>query len=98
MLENIIRPSNSPWSSQILLVKNKDGTVRFVVDYIGLNDVTEKDSYPLPNIQDILDKMDGTQYWTTLDCASGCIGQFLFRKVTKETAFSVPRGSLNVML
>ena len=64
MLENdIIRPSKSPWSSQILLVKKKDGTMRLVVDYRSLNDVTKKDSYSLPNIQDILDKMDGSQYW-----------------------------------
>ena len=71
MLDNgIIRPSSSPWNSPIILVKKKDNSTRFVCDFRGLNDVTKKDAYPLPHIRDVLDRMQGSQYWTTLDAAS----------------------------
>ena len=55
MLKNdIIRPCHSPWASQIVLVKKKDGTVRFCVDYRKVNNVTRKSTYPIPYIDDIL--------------------------------------------
>ena len=67
MLDNgISRPSSSPWNSPIILVKKKDGSMRFVCDFRGLNDVTKKDSYPLPHIRDVIDRMHGSQFWTTL--------------------------------
>ena len=67
---NIIRPSSSPWNSPIILVKKRDNSLRFVCDFRRLNDVTKKDSYPLPHIQDVIDKMNGSRYWSTLDAAS----------------------------
>ena len=66
----IIRPSSSPWNCPLILVKKKDNTTRFVRDFRGLNDVTKKDTYPLPHIKDVIDKMHGSKYWTTLDAAS----------------------------
>ena len=50
-----IRPSSSPWGSPVLLVEKKDGSLRMVVDYRGLNEVTIKNKYPLPMINDLFD-------------------------------------------
>ena len=60
MLYNeIIRPSSSPWSAPVILVRKKDNSMRFVCHFRGLNNVTKKDSYPLPRIRDVIDKMEG---------------------------------------
>ena len=67
----IIQPSVSPWSSPIILVKKKDGTDRFVIDYRRLNSVTRKDSYPLPRIDDALDALNGTKFFSSMDLMSG---------------------------
>ena len=67
----IIRPSTSPWASPIILVKKKDETDRLVVDFGRLNSVTLKDSYPLPRIEDALDAVNGTQYFSYVDLMNG---------------------------
>ncbi|GFU24444.1 hypothetical protein TNCV_2264111 [Trichonephila clavipes] len=72
MQENdIIEPSSSPWASPIVLVRKKDGSTRFCVDYRKLNDVTKKDSYPLPRRDDTLDTLSGHKWFSTLDLKSG---------------------------
>ncbi|GFX70407.1 retrovirus-related Pol polyprotein from transposon opus [Trichonephila clavipes] len=72
MQENdIIEPSSSPWASPIVLVRKKDDSTRFCVDYRKLNDVTKKDSYPLPRIDHTLDTLSGHKWFSTLDLKSG---------------------------
>ena len=66
-----IEASDSPWSSPVVLVTKKDWGIRFCVDYRHLNDVTVKDAYPLPRIDDTLDMLAGTQWFLTLNLASG---------------------------
>ena len=67
MLENnIIKPSNSPWSRPIVLVRKKDGTWRFCIDFRKLNDVTVKDAFPLPQVADLMDNLARHQYFSTL--------------------------------
>ncbi|GBN60133.1 hypothetical protein AVEN_271538-1 [Araneus ventricosus] len=62
MVDNgIIEESSGPWASPIVLVKKKDMSTRFSVDYRMLNEITIKDSYPLPRIDDILDALNGSQ-------------------------------------
>ena len=69
--DGVIRPSCSPWASPITLVPKKDNTTRFCVDYRRLNAVTEKDTYPLPIIQDIFDQVGGSAVFSTLDLKAG---------------------------
>ena len=68
----VIVESSSSWSSPIVLVKKKNSTkLRFCVDYRALNEVTEKDSYSLANIQDCLDALHGSKFYGVMDMASG---------------------------
>ena len=67
----VIEPSSSPWASPVVLVTKKDGSTRFYVDYRKLNDVTQKDAYPLLRIDDTLDALKGSMYFSTLDLYSG---------------------------
>jgi len=74
--DEIIRPSNSQWNAPLLVVPKKtDATrtskLRIVVDFRKFNHLTISDSFPLPNITDILDQLGNVKYFTTLDLASG---------------------------
>ena len=63
----VIQPSDSPWSSPVVMVRKKDGTHRFCVDYRELNSLTRQDSFPLPRIDDLLDQLGCSHYFSTLD-------------------------------
>ena len=69
--QGIVQPSSSPWASPIVLVPKKDGSLCFCVDYRKLNSITKKDVFPLPRVDDILDTLNGTQFFTSLDLGSG---------------------------
>jgi len=93
MLENgIARPSKSPYSSPVLLVRKSDGSYRFCVDYRKLNAITKRDVYPLPRIDDTLDMLGQARYFSTLDLQSGFWQIPINPADIEKTAFSTARG------
>jgi transposase InsO family protein/predicted aspartyl protease len=93
MLETgVIEPSKSPWAAPIVLVRKKDGSVRFCIDYRRLNDITRKDSYPLPRIDDSLDALRGSTWFSTMDLASGYWQVEMDPADAEKTAFATTCG------
>ncbi|MCG8430245.1 MAG: reverse transcriptase family protein, partial [Candidatus Omnitrophica bacterium] len=89
MLEaGAIRPSQSPWNNAIVLVRKKDGGLRFCIDFRKLNEQTEKDSHPLLRINDALDRLVGAKHFSTLDLKSGFWQIEMDEESKKYTAFS----------
>jgi hypothetical protein len=66
-----IRPSTSPWAAPVLFVEKKDGTKRMCIDYRALNEVTVKNKYPLPRIEDLFDQLRGASVFSKIDLRSG---------------------------
>ena len=89
---HVIQPSSSPWSSPVVMVRKKDGSHRFCVDYRHLNAVTKSDTYPLPRIDDLLDQLGRCKYFSTLDLASGYWQIRVAADSREKTAFVTPQG------
>ena len=87
--KGVIEPSSSAWASLVVLVRNKEGSNRFCVDYRKLNSVTEKDLFLLPRIDDLLDELGKSHYFSTLDLSSG---NWMEPSAKEKTAFVTPQG------
>ena len=94
LASNVIRPSNSPWASPVVMVRNKDSSLRFCVDFRQLNAATVKDAHPLPRIDDLLDTLHGARWFSTLDLKSGYWQVPITESDKEKTTFGTSGGQL----
>ena len=90
--QGVIHPSTSPWASPVVLVRKKDGTLRFCVDYRALNAVTKPDVFPIPRIDDLLDQLGQCTIFSTLDLAAGYWQIKVHPDSQEKTAFTTHQG------
>jgi len=95
--ENIIRPSNSPYASPIVLVHKKNGELLLCIDYRELNKITIKDNFPTPLIEDQLDRLRDKQYFTSLDLRNGFHHVKVAESSIKFTAFVTSLGQFEYL-
>ena len=82
-----IRPSQSPYGAPILFVRKKDGTMRMCTDYRGLNKITKKNRYPLPRIEELMDRLQGAKFFTKIDLRQGYHQIRIAEPDVEKTAF-----------
>ena len=92
-----MQESSSPYSTNILLTNKKDGTKRFCIDFRSLNRNTIKDTYPLPNVEDLIDSFQGCSYFSQIDLASGYWGIPVKPKDVGKTAFATHMGKFEML-
>src|SRR4051812_48854564 len=90
--KGLIHPSSSPWGALVLFVENKDGSLRMCVDYRSLNDVTIKNKYPLPIINDLFHQLEGACVFSKIDLRSGYHQLMIREKDIPKTAFTTRYG------
>eukprot|EP00731_Ephydatia_muelleri_P034748 Em0075g1a len=90
--KDVIQPSSSPWASPVVIVQKKDGSYRFCVDYRKINTITRKDAYPLPRIDDTIEALSGSQWFSTLDLLWGYWQVEMSEEDRAKTAFSTHEG------
>src|SRR5438045_3241363 len=90
--KGIIRKSKSPWSSPVVFVPKKGGEIRFCIDYRKLNKITKKDNHPLPRIDEMLDKFEGSQWFSSIDLASAYWQVKMDERDIEKTAFITSEG------
>lgn len=92
LASNIIRPSQSPYASPIVLVKKKNGEIRMCIDYRALNKLTIRDNFPSPLIEDCLEYLESKKVFSVLDLKSGFHQTGMDPESVKYTAFITPDG------
>ena len=90
--KGFIRPSVSPWGAPVLFVKKKDGSLRLCIDYRKLNQVTVKNRYPLPRIDDLFDQLQGASVFSKIDLRSGYHQLRIKEEDTSKSAFRTRYG------
>jgi hypothetical protein len=90
--KGLIRPSASPWGSSVLFVDKRHGTIRLCVDYRKLNEVTIKNKYPLPKIEDLFDQLHGARVFSKIDLRTGYHQLKVRESDIPKTAFTTRYG------
>ncbi|KAJ1080474.1 hypothetical protein NDU88_000673, partial [Pleurodeles waltl] len=88
----IIEPSQIPWCSPVVSVPKPDGSIRFYIDFRQVNSVSQFDTYPLPRVDELLEKLGKARYMSTLDLTKGYWQIPLAQNDKEKTAFSTPSG------
>jgi len=89
---NVIAPGHSAWASPVVIVPKRNGKARFCVDYRRINNITKKDAYPLPRMEDCLDSLGDAQVFTSLDCTAGYWQVSLRKEYQEKTALTTHCG------
>ena len=92
LADGIIEPSTSEWAAPIVLVPKKDGSLRLCVDYRRRNGVTQSDTYPMPRVDELIDRLGGDKFITTLDLTRGYWQVPVAKADRHKTAFTTPFG------
>ena len=96
--KGMIRPSASPWAAPVIFAKKKDGTLRMCVDYRALNRITTADSYPIPRIDDNLDRLGGCSVFSIIDLESGFHQLPMEDQSVEKTAFVTRYGQYEYLV
>ena len=89
----VLQPSHSPYGSMLVIVKKKDGTPRVCVDYRALNEITVKNKYPLPLMDELFDRVQGAKYFSSIDLRDGFYQILMREEDRQKTAFRTRFGS-----
>ena len=93
--KGFVKTSTSPWGAPVLFVKKKDGSLRLCIDYRQLNQVTIRNQYPLPRIDDLFDQLQGAKVFSKTDLRSGYHQLKVRREDVPKTSFKLHMGIMN---
>lgn len=96
--KGLLRPSTAPYGAPILFVRKKDGSLRMCIDYRGINRITVKNKYPLPRIDDLLDRLQGARVFSSLDLTSAYHQIRLVDSDVPKTTFRCHLGAFSYLV